>query len=289
MNSRFLLSESWRSMRVNASTSLAAIVTVVIGTVLVGLLLALGSWILSWSNHLERELVVDIYFDASASPTQWNATAEFVQAHSAVKSVKFVSKKAALAYEKRAYPTLVKNVLGNPLPNKLLVTPVHAKDTAVIAHAVTSARLPGVRNVSYGAATAERILTVAKTIEIVFLVAVLVILGAAVLLIGNTIRLSIYSRRKEIEVMKLVGASDWFIRGPFILEGVFCGLVGALAAVVLLFLGKVLLLPTIAGGALASPDVHALPFALNVAAILGIGLTVGASGSGLTMRRFLRV
>jgi cell division transport system permease protein len=276
-------------MRANASTSVAAIVTVVIGTVLVGLFLALGSWILSWSHHLERELVVDIYFDASANPGEWNATAKFVQGHSAVKDVTFVSKRAALKQEEREYPTLVRDISGNPLPNKLSVTPAHAKDTAAIAREVTAADLPGVRSVSYGAATAERILTVAKTIEVVFLIAVLIILGAAVLLIGNTIRLSIYSRRKEIEVMKLVGASDWFIRGPFILEGVFCGFVGAVIAVVLLLLGKALLLPAVAGGTMGSSDVHALPFALNVAAILGIGLAVGASGSGFTMRRFLRV
>ena len=82
-------------------------------------------------------------------------------------------------------------------------------------------------------------------IELVFLIAVLVLLGASVLLIANTIRLSIFSRRREIEVMKLVGATNWFVRGPFMLEGLLCGLGGALAAVVLLLLGKEAVLPAI--------------------------------------------
>ena len=83
--------------------------------------------------------------------------------------------------------------------------------------------------------------------RVVFLVAVIVLLVASVLLIANTIRLSIFSRRREIEVMKLVGATNWFVRGPFMLEGLLCGLVGSFAAVLLLFLGKEIALPAILG------------------------------------------
>ena len=95
-------------------------------------------------------------------------------------------------------------------------------------------------------------------IEIVFLAAVLVLLVASTLLIANTIRLSIFSRRREIEVMKLVGATNWFVRGPFMLEGLICGLVGSLVAVLLLLLGKELALPAILGRIESSSDVEAL-------------------------------
>ena len=95
-------------------------------------------------------------------------------------------------------------------------------------------------------------------IEIVFLAAVLVLLIASTLLIANTIRLSIFSRRREIEVMKLVGATNWFVRGPFMLEGLLCGLVGSLVAVFLLLLGKELALPAILGRIESSSDVEAL-------------------------------
>ena len=117
----------------------------------------------------------------------------------------------------------------------------------------------------------------------------MVLLAASVLLIANTIRLSIFSRRREIEVMKLVGATNWFVRGPFMVEGLLCGLVGALAAIVLLLIGKEVALPSILGQIDSSDDVRALGFTLIALILLGVGLAVGALGSGLTLRRYLKV
>ena len=91
----------------------------------------------------------------------------------------------------------------------------------------------------------KRVLTIAKVISLVFLIAVILLVIAATLLIANTIRLSIFARRREIEVMKLVGATNWFIRGPFMLEGLLCGFVGSVLAVILLVLGKTIALPSI--------------------------------------------
>ena len=97
----------------------------------------------------------------------------------------------------------------------------------------------------WGSTTTKRVLTIAKVISLVFLVAVILLVIASTLLIANTIRLSIFARRREIEVMKLVGATNWFIRGPFMLEGLLCGLVGSVLAVILLVLGKTIALPAI--------------------------------------------
>ena len=126
-------------------------------------------------------------------------------------------------------------------------------------------------------------------IELVFLIAVLVLLGASVLLIANTIRLSIFSRRREIEVMKLVGATNWFVRGPFMLEGLLCGLGGAFAAVVLLTLGKEAVLPAIIPATTPRPTCRHSRFRSSRLLLMGIGLAVGAIGSGMTLRRFLKV
>jgi cell division transport system permease protein len=90
-------------------------------------------------------------------------------------------------------------------------------------------------------------------------------------------------------VMKLVGATNWFVRGPFMVEGLICGLGGSIAAVVLLLLGKEIALPAILGHIKDSSEVHALPFELNALVILVVGLMLGAVGSGLTLRRFLKV
>jgi cell division transport system permease protein len=126
-------------------------------------------------------------------------------------------------------------------------------------------------------------------IEIVFVVAVAVLLVASILLIANTIRLSIFSRRREIEVMKLVGATNWFVRGPFMVEGLVTGALGAIGAIGLLLLGKELALGPLLGHFDTSSDVQAIAFSAIALILLLVGLSVGALGSGLTLRKHLRI
>ena len=112
---------------------------------------------------------------------------------------------------------------------------------------------------------------------------------ASILLIANTIRLSLYSRRREVEVMKLVGATDWFIRVPFVIEGVIVGAAGALLAITVLGVTKVVLLDPLASnwGLIAAP--RTIGFTFLVIVLLAAGTLVSAIGSGLSLRRFLRV
>ncbi|MGE5691051.1 MAG: FtsX-like permease family protein, partial [Pseudomonadota bacterium] len=149
--------------------------------------------------------------------------------------------------------------------------------------------LPGVEKVRDGEKVADRIIQVATAISTFFLVAVIVLVVASTLLIANTIRLSIFSRRREIEVMKLVGATNWFVRGPFMIEGLICGVLGAVTAVVLLLLGKAIIVPAILDRFEADSEVQAIAFGWNALALIVVGLLLGAVGSGLTLRRFLQV
>jgi cell division transport system permease protein len=112
---------------------------------------------------------------------------------------------------------------------------------------------------------------------------------AAVLLIGNTIRLSNFARRREVEVMKLVGATNWFVRWPFMLEGMICGFIGSVLAVGLLLVSYRSLLENRFENEFSSSDVGALEFQALAVILLIAGVALGAAGSGLTMRRFLRV
>jgi cell division transport system permease protein len=204
--------------------------------------------------------------------------------------IKYISKEQALQIMKRRYPDLVKNLTSNPLSDSLEVTPDRAENVDKLYTSIVTPHKPaGVDKVNDGKKISHRILQVAHVIEIVFTVATLVLLIASILLISNTIRLSIFSRRREIEVMKLVGATNWFVRGPFMLEGLLCGLGGAFLAVILLVLGKEAVLPAIIPSDYTSPDVQALSFPLIALLLLGIGLAVGALGSGMTLRRFLKV
>jgi cell division transport system permease protein len=292
IRARLLFSEAWSSIRMNLSTTIAATMTVLIGMCLLGLFIALGTWVLSWSGHIQKELQVHVYFASDATKQQEHAVFTKLSSDPRAKQVIFVSKADALKKMQHDFPKLFEGGLpSNPLPDSYTVVPVKASQTPLIGNEVRQSGWTGVDKVSWGSATAKRVLTIAKVISIVFLVAVILLVIASTLLIANTIRLSIFARRREIEVMKLVGATNWFIRGPFMLEGLVCGFFGSLLAVILLVLGKSLALPSILphiGGG-SSSDVHALSFTANAILLLAAGLLLGAIGSGVTLRRFLQV
>jgi cell division transport system permease protein len=290
--SRLLFGEAWRSLGANASTTIAATMTVLIGMFLLGLFIALGTWTVSWSNHVKSELVVKINLKDSATTQERNDYVRMLQQSPYVKAngIKYVSKTQAYDEMSKRYPELVKNVTSNPFPNSFRVTPNKAENVDKLFNSLTGKNKPAfVDRVTDGKKLSHRILEVAHVIEVVFTLATLVLVIASVLLISNTIRLSIFSRRREIEVMKLVGATNWFVRGPFMLEGLICGVAGALLAVFFLVLGKTVALPAIMPHLKGDADVHALAFPVVALVLLAAGLGLGAVGSGLTIRRFLRV
>ncbi|HET6601725.1 MAG TPA: permease-like cell division protein FtsX [Gaiella sp.] len=289
---KLVVSEAFRSIGSNLSTSFAATMTVLIGMFLLGLLIALGSWVVSWSDHVKDQLQVKVFLVESVKPKQINAVGGYLgtlETDGKIKDYQFVSRADALHRMQKKYPELTADLPSNPLPDSFEITPKHAEEVKQVSAAIRGQKFAGVDRVKDGQQTSKRILQVARVIEVVFLVAVVVLLLASVLLIANTIRLSIFSRRREIEVMKLVGATNWFVRGPFMVEGLLCGLVGAFAAVVLLLIGKEAALPAILGHIDSSNDVKALGFTVTALILLGVGLVVGALGSGLTLRRYLKV
>jgi cell division transport system permease protein len=284
---RLVVGEALRSLRASMSTTMAATVTVLIGMFVLGLAIALGTWVLSWSDHVKKQLEVKVYFQPTATGKQIDNVRVMLAENTQVKSFRFVSKAEALAEMRKKVPDIVRNLAYNPLPASYEVIPKQAEYISSISRQLRNPLPPGVDKVKNGGETSKRVLKVGKYIELIFLVAVIVLLIASTLLIANTIRLSIFARRREIEVMKLVGATNWFVRGPFMLEGLLCGLVGSLAAVILLVLGNSVALPALSIG--HSKNAHAIAFELNALIIIGTGLLLGAAGSGLTLRRFLRV
>ena len=299
MRARMLAAEAFRSVTANLSTTFAAVVTVLIGMFLLGIFIALGTWVLNWSDEAKKQLLVKAYLctpvtcvaGTDATQPQTNALRARIEAMPEVKpgGVEFISKGEAIEIMRKRSPELVENLTSNPLPASFEITPRRAEDVSVIAKRLERSRAPGLERVEYGKKFADQVLSVARVIWLIFLVAVIVLVGASTLLIANTIRLSIFARRKEIEVMKLVGATNWFIRGPFMLEGLLCGLVGSLAAVLLLVLGKELAVDSILRSRDWASDVEAISFTTNALILIAAGLLLGAAGSGLTLRRFLRI
>jgi cell division transport system permease protein len=307
--SRFkvVVGEAIRSLGANLSTTFAATTTVLIGMFMLGLVVGLGSWALSLSDHYKKQLVVKVYFCTTLMCKNEATTGDIDKVHNQliamkqVKSVHFISKEDAYKQMAKQRPDLLHQVPGNPFPNSYDVIPKRGEQIDEIARQLNPLPsgvqqicppAPGTKAAASGIGQScnritHRVLSVARYLWIVVLIAFVVLMVSSTLLVANTIRLSIFARRREIEVMKLVGATNWFVRGPFMIEGLLAGLGGALAAIILLLLGRTLFLGHVIH--LHETDVHAWPFGLHVLIVLGAGLLLGAAGSGLTIRRFLQV
>jgi cell division transport system permease protein len=293
---RLLFSESVRSLGANVSTTIAATMTVLIGMFLLGLFVAIGSWAQDFGQTQKEKLLVKVYFCTestcakAATDSEINAVRRKLGANDLVDTVTFVSKADALDRMRKRTPEIVDNLTSNPLPDAFEVKAKDGADVKAISASLrTPAKPAGVEKIRDGEELSDRVVRVARVMSLAFLIATIVLLISSALLIANTIRLSIFSRRREIEVMKLVGATNWFVRGPFMLEGLICGVLGSLLAVFLLLVAKEVALPGITGRLNTASEVEAWPFLTISAIILGVGLTVGAIGSGLTLRRFLNV
>ena len=189
---------------------------------------------------------------------------------------------------------------SNPLPDTFHVIPDNPSNVLAvhseIAGSGSSSGSGGaglidssIASVSNKQTDTQKILEVTNLVTITAAVLTVLLVLASILLIANTIRLSLYSRRREVEVMKLVGATDWFIRVPFVIEGVIVGAAGALMAITVLGVTKVVLLDPLASnwGLIAAP--RTIGFTFLVIVLLAAGTLVSAIGSGLSLRRFLRV
>ncbi len=130
-----------------------------------------------------------------------------------------------------------------------------------------------------------------SALKIVLTVITALLILASLMLVGNTIRLSIYTRRREVEVMRLVGATRWFIRWPFMIEGVVVGFVGGLLAILILWLGKITVVDPLSNSisVLSAQNNSTLGFPALVAILFAASIVVSTIGSGVTLRRFLKV
>src|SRR5262249_22367054 len=175
---KLIVAESLRSLGANLSTTLAATVTVLIGMFLLGLFIAFGSWVVSWSNHVKKELVVHVYYCTAdtcakeASAAQMNQTARLASSSPLVKRVEFVSKQQALREMKQKHPDEVAQLPTNPFPNALTVVPKKGDDVEKVAALFSSQPGNGIDKVDYGKKTTHKVLRLAPGIEAFFLISV---------------------------------------------------------------------------------------------------------------------
>ncbi len=295
----FFIKEAFRALRRNAAPSVAAIVTTVVTVILLGVLIPVFQTTQGKSNEVRNqlELKVFLYDDATKSET---ATLKGKLARlQHVKSVSYVSKPEALKILKGRLkdPNVLEELNSNPLPASFNVKPDDAAQLESIRSAITppgpngqpKAISPIIDTVKDSREEAGKIEQVTGALKLVLTILTALLVIASLMLVGNTIRLSIYTRRREVEVMRLVGATRWFIRWPFMIEGVAVGFAGGAIAILVLWLGKVTIVDPLSDSFALVAAQNTISFGLLVAILFGSAVLVSALGSGITLRRFLKV
>ena len=289
---RFFLREALRAMRRNAAPSFAALATVLVTMLVVGVFIPAVEVTTDAANTVRSRLIVDVYMQHNATPTAEARVKREILKVPHVKSVVFESKQQAYAQQSKANPAAYALLSTNPLPDTFHVYPDNPANILAVRNSLTpggGALDPAIQSVSNKKGYTKRALELTSAVKWGGLAFAILLTIASILLIANTIRLSLYARRREVEVMKLVGATDWFIRWPFVIEGIIVGAVGGVLAIVVLGVTKVALLdPVFSGWSLVS-QIRTISFPALIAVLLGASALVSAAGSGLSLRRFLRV
>jgi cell division transport system permease protein len=290
----FFLREATRAMRRNAAPTFAALATVLVTTLVVGVFIPAVEVTNDAANTVRSRLIVDVYMRTGATPADEARVRKEITAIPHVKSVQFESKAQAYAQQSKQNAAAYQLLGSNPLPDTFHVYPDNPANVLAIRAALTPPSGggtidPAIQTVSNKKGYTKRALELTSAVKWGGLAFALLLTIASVLLIANTIRLSLYARRRDVEVMKLVGATDWFIRWPFVIEGVVVGLAGGVLAIAVLGVVKVALLdPLFSGWSLVS-QIRTIAFPALIAVMLAASVAVSAFGSGLSLRRFLRV
>jgi cell division transport system permease protein len=292
----FFLREALRGLRRSSAPALAAVLTVVLTALVLGVFIPIVQATTGTANEVRGRVVADVYLKESATPAERDELRSKIEATPNVKSVEYISKEQALRNAEAKNPEAFEKgaeLLGsNPLPASFRVTPDDPDRLGFIVDRLApdgKPSLAAIDEVRNREEDTNKILSATGLVKLLTAGLAALLLFASIALIANTIRLSIFARRREVEVMKLVGATNWFIRWPFVIEGVAVGFMGGLVAVLLLTVAKETFIDPLSERfeLLAAPNT--IDFPLLIALLMVACVVVSALGSGITLRRFLRV
>jgi cell division transport system permease protein len=297
MKPMFFVKEALRSIKRNAIPSFAAMASVLVTVLVLGVFIPVVQATTGAANEVRGRVLVDVYLKRDANPDDVARVRALLNDRiENVGKVEFVSKQQAYETEKKRNPEAYELLGRNPLPDTFRVTPDKPDNVLklrdALAPTVAGASKPvdpAIESVKNRKDETNKILTATRVVKLAMGMLAILLVVASVLLISNTIRLSLFSRRREVEVMKLVGATDSFIRWPFVIEGVVLGALGGILAVLLLGVGKIALVDPLAAdfALIAAPET--IGFGLLVTILLLASVAVSAAGSSLSLRKFLRV
>jgi cell division transport system permease protein len=291
----FFLKEALRGLRRSSAPALAALLTVLLTALVLGVFIPIVQATTGTANEIRGRVVVDVYIADDANPAERSELQRALEGTANVKSVEYISKSEALSELGRKVDDTSEKIklLGtNPLPDLFRVTPEDPDKLELIEERLVAdgqPQLPAVDEVRDREGETDKILSATGLVKALAAGLAALLVFASIALVANTIRLSVFARRREVEVMKLVGATNWFIRWPFVIEGVIVGFLGGVLAVLLLAIAKETFIDPLSDdfALLAAPDT--IDFPLLVALLLIACVAVSAIGSGFTLRRFLKV
>ena len=294
----FFLGEAYRALRRNAAPSIAAVVTIAVTVLLVGVLVPVLDASGSKTEDVRNQLELKVFLFNDAKQAEIDTLQDRIGGIPHVTNVDYISPSEALTLleDKLQDKSLLDQLNSNPLPpafNVKLDNPDNLESVQAALSPPDASGKPqpisaAIDDIVTGEQT-EQIREVTGAVKILLAVIAVLLAIASLFLVGNTIRLSIYARRREVEVMQLVGATDWFIRWPFVIEGLVVGLFGAGIAVGILFLGKVTIVDPLSDNFALVENLNTIAFGPLIAALVAGSMVVAALGSGVTLRRFLRI
>ena len=290
--SEYFIQEVFRSLRRNNWMSFASIGTVAVSLFVLGVFLLLVLNMNRMASALESQVQISVYLEDGLSADDRQDIASDIEALQGIESIRYISKDEAKARleDRLGDQKYLLDALGdkNPLPDSFEVVVKSPDLVETAAKAID--RMDGVQEAKYGQDVIEHLFAITRLIRIFGLVLMVLLAGATLFIISNTIRLTVFARRKEIAIMKYVGATDWFIRWPFMLEGVVMGFAGGVIAAIALKLVYAAAAAKIYDTLAFFPLIPEQPFMTIIGMLIVIsGMAIGALGSSISLKRFLKV
>jgi cell division transport system permease protein len=303
---RFFFGEALGSLRRNWIMTLAAVLTVFISMATLGLVLVMNRNLNAGTDSLERRVIIEVYVKDSATPAQLKQMQAKIAGMAEVRKYKYISKEEAMEEFKERLgsqaDTMLANLLTNPLPQSYRIWVKDANQVDRVAKRffddpIVDNHEGKTDGVNYAKATVRKMLGTIGLVTKAMWGATALFAVAGMLLITTTVRLSIFARRNEIEIMRLVGATNWFIRWPFVVEGFITGFLGSLIAALAIWAVNYGVYHWVTGSDLRFLSVQVYPVWFQdgiwplgmLPTLVLFGAILGAAGSGIAMRRYLRV
>ncbi|MGJ7044353.1 permease-like cell division protein FtsX [Thermoanaerobacterium thermosulfurigenes] len=288
----YYIREGLTNVKRNRAMTVASITSVTAALLILGLFLIIILNVDSMASQVESQLELKAFINDNYDAAKVAKVGEEIKAISGVKSITFESKKDALNNFKKQLGDKSYLVNGlendNPMPQSFIVKVTDANMMKQVSEEIK--KIDGVTQVSYGQDVVDKLLGIIKIIRIVGLFVILILFIISVVIISNTIKLGVFARRREINIMKYIGATDWFIRWPFLVEGIVLGLVGSVLAIAILgFIygyasdlvnNKLIIFTLLPAGVVIRQ---------SLVYFLAMGSLIGAIGSGISIKRFLNV